>query len=406
MKKFINSFRKLNKKYKIILVSATIFALLIRCLWLDARSGDYNDYLLPWINHIRDLGYFESLKYNVGNYNIPYVVILTLISFLKCEPLYPIKIISIIFDFVCAIYSAKIVYKLSNKNMLYSFITYTVILFLPTVIINGSMWGQCDSIFTSFTLISLYYLLDKEYTKSFIFFGISFAFKLQAIFLLPLYILVFFREKNIKLYHFLLIPLVNILMCLPAIIMGRSISDVLLIYFNQAEYYDSIVMNFANLYNFFIDDIFFYTKYFELITKIGIIFTMFLFFCMWLYVLIKKVKFNSEKIITVGMWSIMIATFFLPRMHDRYMFVLDILSVIWLIIYHKKTYIPFVINIVSFIMYFNFLFGLKFIDYKILSILYFIVIFIFTIHTLRILSVDNEEKIEKEYKIRKQLKKC
>jgi tRNA A37 methylthiotransferase MiaB len=29
------------------------------------------------------------------------------------------------------------------------------------------MWGQCDSIFTAFTLISLYYLLEEKYLKSF-----------------------------------------------------------------------------------------------------------------------------------------------------------------------------------------------------------------------------------------------
>ena len=78
----------------------------------------------------------------------------------KIEPLFLIKFVSIIFDYVCAIYSLKIVYKLTNKNILLSLIAYASVLFLPTVMLNGAMWGQCDSIYTSFILISLYYLLD------------------------------------------------------------------------------------------------------------------------------------------------------------------------------------------------------------------------------------------------------
>ena len=193
-------------------------------------------------------------------------------------------------------------------------------------------------------------------------------------------------------------------MCLPAIIAGRNIVDVLLLYFNQAEYYDSLVLNFPNFYNFFVHDVFFYTKYFQLITKIGLLFTMFMYFCIWLFVLFNKVKFNSEKIITVAIWSIMIATFYLPRMHERYMFVIEILSVVWFIIYQKKFYIPVIINVVSIITYFYFLFGYSFIDYRILSVIYFIFIFIFTIHTLKTLTKE-EIKITKR-QMYKKLKKA
>ena len=109
MRSLLDFFKKLDKKKKIILIIVTIVSILIRCLWLNARSGDYNVFLKVWVDNIRKLGYFNSLKYDIGNYNIPYIIILTLISFLKCEPLYPIKFVSIIFDYVCAIVGAKIV---------------------------------------------------------------------------------------------------------------------------------------------------------------------------------------------------------------------------------------------------------------------------------------------------------
>lgn len=378
---------KLDKKIKNILLIITFISLLIRLVWFSAESGDYIYFLKPWVDNIRMLGGFKALAYNIGDYNVPYVFILTIISYLKCDPLIPIKIVSIIFDYIIAIYGFKIVKRLTN-NINMSVICYGVLLFLPTLLINGAMWGQCDSIYTAFILISLYYLLDKKYKKSFIFFGISFAFKLQSVFILPLYVLVFFREKNIKIYHFLLIPLVNIIMCLPAIIMGRSISDVLMIYVNQTSTYTKLVMNFANIYSL-IDGTKYGIMYNEIISKIGIILTMIIFFIMWLYVLTKKVKFNNEKIIAVGLWSIMIATYFLPRMHERYMFVADVLSVIWFMSYLKKPYMVLVINLVSTLSYFRFLFDFKFINLSYVSIIYFMFILLFTVYVMKMLGVED-----------------
>jgi len=266
MKKFLKS---LEKKEIIILIVLTLVSLILRALWLNGKSGDYLGFLKIWVYNIRDLGYFKSLKYNIANYNVPYIVILTLISFFKCEPLYPIKIVSIIFDFVCAIYGAKIVNYLT-KNKLYTLITYGVLVFLPTILVNGAMWGQCDSIYASFILISLYYLFKKKYILSFIFLGLSFAFKLQFIFILPVYVLLLFREKKIHFYHFFIIPLVNIIMCLPAIIAGRSFIDTMLIYFEQVDYYEDLVLNFPNLYNLIQDNEMFFLTNHQIISKIGI----------------------------------------------------------------------------------------------------------------------------------------
>jgi len=386
--------KDLEKKEKIILILVTIISLFIRFLWFNGKTGDYLGFLKVWVENIRELGYFKALKYNLGNYNVPYMIILTLISFIKGEPLYSIKIVSVIFDFICAIYGVKIVHKLS-KNKISSIITYCVLMFLPTMIVNGAMWGQCDSIFTAFTLMSLYYLIEQKYIKSFILLGVSFAFKLQCVFILPLYVLLLFRDKKIHIYHFFIIPLMNMLLCLPAVIAGRPFVETMLIYLDQSQTYSDLVLNFPNLYNLIQSNEMFYINNYEIVSKVGIIVTLFMFFCIWMYTLLKKVKFNNEKIITVSIWSIVICTYFLPHMHDRYMFVADLLSVIWFIIYQKKFHIPVVINIISFLTYFKFLFRLEFINYNLLSIIYFIVIVEFTIYVIKLLGDCNESKRNK-----------
>lgn len=388
MKKFLKS---LDKKQIRLIIIITVLSLIMRVLWLPGKSGDYLGFLKPWVEDIRELGYFKALKYNIGNYNVPYIILLVFVSFIKGEPLVPIKILSIIFDFICAIYGAKIVNKLTN-NKWSTVITYLIIICLPTVLVNGAMWAQCDSIYTSFILMSLYYLIDKKYTKSFLLLGVSFAFKLQFIFILPLYVLLLFREKKVKFYHFLLILLVNIILCLPAIIAGRGFMDVISIYFSQVDYYLDLVLNFPNLYNLIQSNGNFFLANYDIVAKVGVIVSLSIFACIWLYTLFKKVKFNPEKILLIGIWSVVICTYFLPRMHDRYMFVADVLSVIWFMAYQKKFYMVVVINLISLFTYFRFLFHLEFIGVNILSIIYFIVIMIFTVYVIKELGENNEDE--------------
>ena len=380
--------KKLSKKQIYLLIICTIISLIIRFIFRDGESGDYLSFLKPWINQIRTLGYFESLKYSIGNYNVPYIFILTIISLFKYNSLYLIKLVSIIFDYLCAIFGFKIVNKLT-KDINKSLLTYIAIIFLPTVITNSSIWGQCDSIYTFFSISSIYYLLDKKYTKSFIFLGISLSFKLQAIFILPLYAILFFKEKKIHIYHFFILPLMNIVMCLPAIIMGRNIKDVLMIYFNQTTEYNCLTLNFPNLYNLYGDVRYCYIN--SLYSKLGILLTLLIFVSMLIYILLKKVSFTNKKILLLSIWSIVISTFFLPHMHERYMYTAEILSVIYFIIYLDKFSIPFFINMVSALMYFYCLFNIEIISIKLLSIIYFIFIIFFNIFVYKTVGYEDED---------------
>lgn len=345
----------IKNKHIIIYFSIIILGLVVRIRYLNFISGDYANFLKPWVEQIRDLNGFAALKENVGNYNVPYIIILILISYLKCEPLISIKIVSILFDLIVSIVTYGIIYKITNNKKTALFGSM-VVWVLPTVMLNGAMWGQCDSIYCAFVLLSIYFLLDKRFIFSFVMLGIAFAFKLQTVFILPLYILMVFREKNVKWYYFLIIPLVNFILCLPAIIAGRNIVEVLTIYLNQTGYYKALTANFPNIYSI-VQGSEFAVNYGNIITLGGILITIIVFGIVWFVVLIKKIDFDFENIIAFGIFSVVVATFLLPRMHDRYMYVADILSVIWYICYRKKIFVPLTINFISLYSYLMFLVG-------------------------------------------------
>lgn len=56
-----------------------------------------------------------------------------------------------------------------KKNDKVFFITFAVVIMLPTVILNSAYWGQCDSIYTTFIILTLLYLYKGKYHGAFVF---------------------------------------------------------------------------------------------------------------------------------------------------------------------------------------------------------------------------------------------
>lgn len=391
---FENKIYEFLKKYiiQIGFVIITIFAICARIPFLNFETWDYTGFLKQWYDTIIENGRRHSLSMAIGDYNCPYMIILTFLTYLPINSLYSIKTVSIIFDFVLAISSVILVNKITEKksyNNIISLVTYGIILFAPTILLNSSCWAQCDSIYVSFVIISLIFLIDEKYIRSLVFLGIAFAFKLQFIFILPLYILVWMNKRKFPLFYFGILPVVDIIMCLPSIIFGRPLKEVIMVYIKQMGSYSSFTSNnFPSIYNLFcklteksealaIDNID--------IGKVGIIITITIYAIMAFYLIYKNVKLSNKQIIKLGLWSVVIATFFMPNMHDRYMFVADILSLIVLMIFKDKQSLLYavIINLNSFSVYIRYLFGVEFIDIQIATILQLIIVIGMSYHLHR-----------------------
>ncbi len=215
-------FEYINKhKFIIFFIIITIISLLSRYYLLRYESGDYTIFLKEWFNEIKQFGGIKALNREIGDYNTPYLTIIAVLTYLPIKSLYSIKIVSIFFDYVLAFGVCKIVDIIikdnkNKKNIL--LIVYGIVLMLPTVMLNSACWGQADSIYTAFTIWSIAFLMKEKYVKSFILLGVAFAFKLQIIFILPLYILIYISKRKFSIVHFFIIPCVNFIMCIPAMI--------------------------------------------------------------------------------------------------------------------------------------------------------------------------------------------
>lgn len=389
------------KKYylEILFFIVTIISLKVRIDFIKFESQDYHSFLLNWYTKIKESGGFIALKEEIGDYNIPYLVIMAILTYIPINPLILIKMVSIFFDYLMAISGMLIIYEIlkNNKNKhIYALLTYSIICILPTVVLNSSAWAQCDSIYTSFILLALLFMVKEKYFKSFIFFGIALSFKLQAIFILPVYILIYISNKKFSILYFLVIPIINIIMCLPAIIVGRSLISCISIYSNQTtSYIDFISMNFPSVYAIFIKPIGgsnLIENVDKAISSFGVLFTFTIFTIIAIIFIYKEIKMDNKLIINMSLFSILLCTFLLPSMHDRYMYMADVICIIWFIINRKKIYIPIVINFISLYTYIEYLYATRNLSIQYVAILNFVILFILAKEIF--IQIRDKEKLE------------
>ena len=106
------------------------------------------------------------------------------------------------------------------------------------------------------------------------------------------------------------------------------------------------------------------------------LFTIALLTIIAIFVLYKKIKFDNKMVIKLALFSVLICTFFLPKMHDRYMYIADVISIIYFIVYRKNIIIPILINFVSLFTYIDYLYATHSIPVAYVAILNFIAIMI------------------------------
>ena len=332
-----------------VTVIAVSLAFMLRIRYLSYATGDYNDFLRHWVQYFRQNGGFRGLSGSVGNYNLPYLYFLALFSYIDVYDLHLIKLLSIAFDVVLAFASMKLVGVVtkSESKRLFCFLG---VLMLPTVIINGALWGQCDSIYTAFAVLALWLALDDRPAASMVCMTLSFSFKLQAVFIMPVYFILLFT-KRVSFKHFFLFPATYFVIVLPAVVMGRPLIDAVMLYYNQiGSTGTGLNYNSPSIYAFISGQ---FTP--GLLSGIGIFlaFGFVLVIFAWLYRRRENVS-NFVVILAAALFCVAVP-FFLPHMHDRYFFMADVFTLIVAVLAPKYFVMPLLGSFASLICYYAYL---------------------------------------------------
>ena len=209
-------------------------------------------------------------------------------------------------------------------------------------------------------------------------YGVAFTFKLQAVFLMPVIVLVLFMRKKTHLLYLLVIPAVMIVLSLAGIASGRNVSEVFTIYFSQTSIYKAVSLNSPSVWGLAADAVyaasFFAGK--EVISAEGlynilkypaIIITGAALAAIMLFWLKKKVSTNLECIMIMAFLLAYTCVLLLPSMHERYGFVYEILALIIAFIDRKTIYLLCIMYTVTLITYIHFLSNVYFMPISVLS---------------------------------------
>lgn len=327
-----------------MLTAALIY---LRVSLLTIKSVDYNEFLSKWVFKMRNVSFFEAIALEVGDYNLPYMYFLAIISRFKCSDIILIKAFSCFFDVVCAYIVTKLV-SIKTDRVQHHILAFVLTLAAPTVILNGAYWGQCDVIYTALCLASMYCAIKEKGWEAVILFTLAFSFKLQSIFIVPALIICLLTKK-IKPIQLTAIPAVLVVTALPAIFAGRDIKSIMDIYSTQIEEYPSLVLNAPTVFQFVGNVEYATLKTFGIFLS-G---TVSLIFVYLIYNYRKQLK--TCDYIDVFYISAVILPFFLPSMHDRYFFMADVLSIVVFMFDWRKWYVPVITIFASIVSYVYFL---------------------------------------------------
>ncbi|HEY0619659.1 MAG TPA: hypothetical protein VGD15_18785 [Kribbella sp.] len=333
----------------VALIGLLVVAVVVRLVFFDYQSPDYQSFLGPWAAFIDQHGGFGALQYSFSNYNALYLYLMAAVSYLPLPPLVAVKLISAIFELILGWY----IYRLLRLRYPTGWVPPigAVVVLLPTVVLNGAMWGQADATYAAMAAGGLYHLLLKRHWRACVFFGLALAFKLQIVFLFPA-LLLFALRRWLPWRALLAIPAVYLLLDVPAVLLGADPGRLLSIYLDQANQYPVLSMNAPTVYNYLLQD----TG--DTIRKAGVLLTGLILLGPIIFAALHRIQLTPSRILLISSLSVLLTPFLLPSMHDRYFYLADVLTVVvafWLPGRLRLLPVPLLVQFASLSVYLNYL---------------------------------------------------
>ena len=311
----------------IFLLALTItLSLYLRLLLLDHQTHDYQTFLAEWAAFFRNNGGFAALKEPVGNYNVPYLYFLAAISYVPIPDLYLIKISSILCDVLLAWGGLRLTRQFTRDNSPAPLICFGILFLLPTVVLNGACWAQCDSLYAALILLALSSALEDRPKTSVLLLALAFSFKLQTVFIIPLWC-VFWFTGRVKFRHLLLFPVGYVATILPALALGKPLQDILGIYLGQiGEHETYLTLNAPSVFAFLpyqaqVDT--------ALLSTLGIIAAFVLVFAVLGALFFLRRRVTGQIVLAAATVLTLGVPFLLPHMHERYFFPAGMIAIVW-----------------------------------------------------------------------------
>jgi Gpi18-like mannosyltransferase len=255
------------------------------------------------MDQIHRLGW-RSIGGSFSEYSPAHIYLLNLVSWIP-DPVTAVKLLNV--PFIVSL--AMAVDRLSGRT------GATVVLCLPSLLINAFAIGQCDVIYVSFLVWFVVFAEQRRPLWCALMFGLAFSFKAQAMFLSPAFLYLLLSGR-VKVWHTAMVPIVYCVLMIPAAIAGRPWSELLTVYLHQTQLRHILSLNAPNPWWIFQAIVDYRTG---LIIGLGLGATLAFIIAVWGWR-------RGAPILTVAAIAAVTLPFVLPKMTERYFFVADIMT--------------------------------------------------------------------------------
>ena len=295
-------------------------------LWRYFVNSDLQNAFLPWQTYLLEHGRWHALQHPFSMYFPAYFDLTAMTSYLDghINRISQIKLLSFVFDIVTAVVAYYLVRRLTpgstprSRRSVAQLVAPFCILAGPTVLVNGAVWGQSDIVYTCFLLLSTFSVIVGSGAFAVLFFGLAFAFKLQAIFLAP-FIAAMVLQKRIRWLHLLLLPVGWLAALVPPMLNGAKAWEFLSLTSSQGESFPTLAINVGNPW--IIADRIHLNVHFG--TLVGIALTALLMLALTIWGAQPAFR-GARNTLAFATLSLLSVAYVMPKMHDRYFFPAEI----------------------------------------------------------------------------------
>ena len=342
---------------RIALGSAALIALFagawVRAQWLSFESADMVSALRLWYDYLALSGSLEALRLRIGTYSPPYLYLLGIAVQIRelCLPglsqIITIKAPSLIFDALAACCMYVLVRRARPPET--ALLAAAALWLAPTVWLNSAIWGQCDIVYTTLVLLSLVGLTGGRIRSAALSFGVALATKAQAFFVAPLMLYRWLSARR-GVTEAILIAAGFLMAMAPALAIGAPARTTVFAYLGQTDEFLGLNFLAPNLYSLVSNN------YLDFGTAIGLTATV----ALSLAFVVIAARYGGPptptRLLAVATYLAILAPFLLPRMHERYFFLADVLAIALACLRPRYFWVPLMLQLTSgnaYLQYFN-----------------------------------------------------
>ena len=329
--------RGMNRRtFFFVLGVISILGMVLRWTGIRFEGVDFKVCLEPWYQQLKEGGTLAALAGYDGDYNLFYVTILYLLTLVPAEPIISIKMVSILFDYVAAFAVMQVAMSAgeeTGKGRFYGALACGLVLCNPVAVINSGYLAQSESIWAGLALLGFWYLSQEKPVRGMWMLGFALAMKLQAVFILPIVLILYFYKKTFSILHLLWIPIAIQVSCIPAIIGGCGFDVAYRTYFRLMGEYPFMYYYYPNIWTFFKE-----APYY-LLGKAAIVLA-FMALLMFAVLFVQSGRRHVMKdYLEYVAWTTMTCAMLLPCMHERYNYIAEIVLPVCAV-FEKKYRVP------------------------------------------------------------------